>query len=318
MTRILREADVERVIEMDSVIGAVGAAMTELGEGKAQNEPRRRAFAPGALLNVMFATYPGGGCMGLKAYTVAAGKVRFLVTVFGLDGALRASIEADLMGTYRTGAASAVAARALLPVSDRPLTVALIGTGHQARTQALALSRVLAIGEMRVFSRDAKNREAFASERSSALGVRVVAASSAEAAVRDADVVVTITTSTDPVLSADWVKVPSLVIGAGSNFPNRTELPAELVTRAQTVVVDQLAVARLESGDLIQAVGSGALAWERVTELGTVMTGGWKAPAEPGITLFESHGLALWDLAAASVVLPKAIEQGLGEEVALF
>jgi ornithine cyclodeaminase/alanine dehydrogenase-like protein (mu-crystallin family) len=318
VTRILREADVERVIDMDAVIGAVASAMRELGEGKAQNEPRRRAFATGGLLNVMFATYPGGGSMGLKAYTVAAGKVRFLVTVFGLDGDLRALIEADLMGAYRTGAASAVAARALLPASGDPLTVALIGTGHQARTQALALSRVLSIREMRVFSRDAAHREAFASERSSALGVPVVAASSAEAAVRDADVVVTITTSTEPVLSADWVKVPSLVIGAGSNFPNRTELPADLVTRAQTVVVDQLAVARLESGDLIQAVGAGALAWERVTELATVLAGVWKAPAEPGITLFEAHGLALWDLAAASVVLPKAIEQGLGEEIALF
>lgn len=318
MTRILREADVERVIEMDAVIGAVAAAMRELGEGKAQNEPRRRAFAPGALLNVMFATFPGGGCMGIKAYTVAAGKVRFLVTVFGLDGALRALIEADLMGAYRTGAASAVAARALLPASDGPLAVAMIGAGYQARTQALALSRVLSIREMRVFGRDPAHREAFASEQTSALGFPVVAASSAEAAVRDADVVVTSTTSTEPVLSADWVKVPSLVIGTGSNFPNRTELPADLVTRAQTVVVDQLAVARLESGDLIQAVSSGALAWERVTELATVLVGGWKAPAEPGITLFESHGLALWDQAAASVVLPKAIEQGLGEEIELF
>ena len=318
MTRILREADVERVIDMDAVIGAVAAAMRELGEGTAQNEPRRRAFATGGLLNVMFATYPGGGCMGLKAYTVAAGKVRFLVTVFGLDGILRALIEADLMGAYRTGAASAVAAQALLPATASPVKVAIIGTGHQARTQALALSRVLSIGEMRVFSRDPAHRETFAAERSSALGVPVVAASSAEAAVRDADVVVTSTTSSEPVLSADWVKAPSLVIGAGSNFPNRTELPADLVTRAQTVVVDQLAVARLESGDLIPVVGSGALAWERVTELATVMAGGWKTPAEPGVTLFESHGLALWDMAAASVVVPKAIEQGLGEEIALF
>ena len=318
MTRILREADVERVIDMDTVIEAVAQAMRELGEGTAQNEPRRRAFAPGALLNVMFATYPGGGCTGLKAYTVAAGKVRFLVSVFALDGSLTALIEADLMGAYRTGAASAVAARALLPASAGPLTVAVIGSGHQARTQALALSRVLTIKEMRVFSRDATHREAFASERSSALGVPVVAAASPELAVRDADVVVTITTSTEPVLSSDCVKTPALVIAAGSNFPNRTELPADLVTRAQTVVVDQLAVARLESGDLIQAVSSGAFAWERAKELGTVLAGGWNAPAEPGITLFESHGMALWDLAAASAVLPKAIEQGLGEEVALF
>src|SRR5205085_7996824 len=113
VTRILREADVERVIDMDAVIGAVAAAMRELGEGKAQNEPRRRAFAPGALLNVMFAAYPGGACMGLKAYSVSGGKARFLVTVFGLDGTLSALIDADLLGAYRTGAATAVAARAL-------------------------------------------------------------------------------------------------------------------------------------------------------------------------------------------------------------
>ena len=317
MTRLLREADVERVIDMDAVIGAVEAAMREHGEGKAQNEPRRRAFAPGALLNVMFAAYPGGGCMGSKAYTVAAGKVRFLVTVFSLDGSLTALIEADLMGAYRTGAASAVAARALMPAGT-PLVVAVIGSGHQARTQTLALSRVLSIKEMRIFSRDQARREAFASERASALGIPVVAASSAEAAVRDADVVVTITTSAEPVLSADWVKTPALVIGAGSNFANRSELPPDLVPRASTVVVDQMAVARLESGDLITAVEAGKFEWERATELGTVLTGGWKAAAEPGITLFESHGLALWDLAAASVVLPKAIEQGLGEEVELF
>jgi len=318
VARILREADVERVIDMDAVIEAVAAAMRELGEGKAQNEPRRRAFAPGVLLNVMFATYPGGGCMGLKAYSVASGKVRFLVNVFALDGSLSGLIEADQMGAYRTGAASAVAARALAPGGGSPVTVAIIGSGNQARTQALALSRVLTIQEMRVFGRDAARREAFASESAAALGLPVVAAPSAEAAVRDADVVVTITTSTEPVLSADWVKSPALVIGAGSNFPNRSELPVELVPRASTVVVDQLAVARLESGDLITVVGAGKFEWERAVELGSVLAGGWKPPAEPGITLFESHGLALWDLAAASVVLPKAIEQGLGEEVALF
>ncbi len=318
MTRILRESDVERVIDMDAVIEAIGRAMRELGEGTAQNEPRRRGFAPGALLNVMFATYPGGDCMGLKAYSVASGKARFLVNVFGLDGSLKALIEADLMGAYRTGAASAVAARALAPGGGGPVTVAVIGSGYQARTQALALSRVLSIKEMRVYSRDQARREAFASERAATLGIPVVAASSAEAAVRDADVVVTITTSTEPVLAADWIKTPALVIGAGSNFANRSELPADLVPRASAVVVDQLAVARLESGDLISAVGAGKFEWERTTELASVLIGGWKPPAEPGITLFESHGMALWDLAAASVVLPKAVEQGLGEEVALF
>ncbi|HWO45367.1 MAG TPA: ornithine cyclodeaminase family protein, partial [Methylomirabilota bacterium] len=137
MTLVLREADVRQVVDMDAVIGAVETSMRELGDGTAQNEPRRRAFAPGGLLNVMFATYPGGGYTGLKAYTIGGGKVRFLVTAFALDGSLQALIEADLMGAYRTGAASAVAAKALRPKS--PVTVAIIGTGYQAHTQVLAL-----------------------------------------------------------------------------------------------------------------------------------------------------------------------------------
>ncbi len=306
-----------RVIDMDEVMGAVEAAMRELGEGKAQNEPRRRAFAPGAMLNVMFAAYPGGDAIGSKAYSVAGGAVRFLVTVFGLDGTLRALIEADNLGAYRTGAATGVAARALGP--SAPVVVGLIGTGHQARTQALALSRALQIGEMRVFSRHSEAREVFASERSEALGIRVVAAPSAEQAVRDADVVVTMTTSATPVVESAWVKEGALVVGAGSNFANRAEIPAELVRRAHTVVVDQLATARLESGDLFAAEKEGAFAWDGAVELGAVLAGGaLPAAGRAGVTLFESHGLALWDMAAASVVLPKAIAAGLGEEVSLF
>jgi ornithine cyclodeaminase/alanine dehydrogenase-like protein (mu-crystallin family) len=254
--------------------------------------------------------------MGLKAYSVAGGKVRFLVTVFGLDGALTALIDADLMGAYRTGAATAVAARALAPKG--PVAVALIGTGRQARTQSLALSRVLEISELRIFSRDQAHREAFAADRATALGLKVVAAPSAEAAVRGAGVVVTITTSTTPVVEAGWVAGPALVIGAGSNFPNRSEIPAELVERAQTIVVDQLATARLESGDLIAAHAAGRFEWERAVELGSVLADGWKPPEQPGITLFESHGLALWDLAAASTVLPVAEARGLGELVEIF
>src|SRR5258708_21095957 len=140
MTLVLREADVRQVVDMEAVIGAVETSMRELGDGTAQNEPRRRAFAPGGLLNVMFATYPGGGYTGLKAYTIGGGKVRFLVTAFTLDGSLQALIEADLMGAYRTGAASAGAAKALPPKS--PVTMAIVGTGYQALSESLSLSRI--------------------------------------------------------------------------------------------------------------------------------------------------------------------------------
>jgi ornithine cyclodeaminase len=279
MALILRESDVQDLIEMDDVIAAVEAAMRELGEGEAHNEPRRRAFAPGGLLNVMFAYFPGGKCTGLKAYTVSNGRVRFLVMMYRLDGSLEALIESDFMGAYRTGAATAVAAKAL--GMRGPTTVALVGTGWQAATQALALSRVLEIRELRVFSRKPERRSAFAAEMEEQLGVLTVDAPTAEVAVRGADIVVTVTTSHKPVLEAGWVEPHALVAAIGSNFRNRAEVPSELVERAQTVVVDQLAAAQLESGDLIQAHEAGKFEWSEAVELGTVVAGGWERPERP-------------------------------------
>jgi len=310
---ILRESDVQDLIEMDDVIDSVEAAMRELGEGEAQNVPRRRAFAPGGLLNGMFASYPGGKITGFKAYTVSDGRVRFLVAIFRLDGALEALIEADFMGAYRTGAATAVAARAL--AGGGPSTVALIGTGWQASTQALALSKVLEISELRVFSRSPERRAVFAAEQEEQLGVHTVESPTAEAAVRGADIVVTVTTSNKPVLEADWVEKHALVAAVGSNYRNRAEVPGELVARAQTVVVDQLEAAQLESGDLIQAHDAGKFDWSEAVELGAVVAGRWERPERPGITLFESHGIALWDLAAASVVVTAARRRGGYEEI---
>jgi ornithine cyclodeaminase/alanine dehydrogenase-like protein (mu-crystallin family) len=220
------------------------------------------------------------------------------------------------MGAYRTGAATAVAVKALRPPG--PATVALIGTGWQGATQALALSRVLEIKELRVFSRDAEKRAAFAAEQRDQLGVPTVDAPDAAAAVRGADVVVTITTSHSPVIEADWVEPHAIVAAVGSNFRNRAELPPELVERAQTVVVDQLAAAQLESGDLIQAHEAGKFDWSEAVELGSVVTGRWERPDRPGITVFESHGLAIWDLAAASVVLAAARKRGGYDEIELL
>jgi alanine dehydrogenase len=313
---ILREGDVQELIEMDEVIKAVEAAMKELGDGIAQNEPRRRVFAPGGLLNVMFASYPGGNCTGLKAYTVADGRVRFMVTMFGLDGTLQALIEADFMGSYRTGAASAVAVKYINPPT--PATVAIIGTGWQAPAQLLALTRMIEVKEFRVFNRNHVHRAEFAKEQGELLGIPTIASPSAEHAVRGADVVVTLTTSATPVIEDDWVEPHALVIAAGTNFKNRAEIPASLVARAQTVIVDQLAAAQLESGDLILAHEAGMFTWDRCVELGEVVAGRWNRPSGAGITLFESQGLALWDLAAGSVLLPAARERGMNEELALL
>jgi alanine dehydrogenase len=303
---LLRETDIERIGEMRRVMDAVEAAMTSLGEGSAHNQSRRRLFPPGGVLNVMFATWPAGGLSGLKTYTVAGGRARFLVILYDLEGQLIAMIEADRLGTLRTGAATGVAARRLTPPG--PKTVALIGTGWQAHTQARALREALEISELRVFGRDAERRRRFAEE----LGAQ--AAPSAEAAVRGADVVVTMTTSAEPVFEASWVQPGALVVGAGSNFPNRAELPPELIHSARAVVVDELETARLESGDLLRA----GYDLDQALELGAVLAGKASLPAGDAPVIFESHGLALWDVAAGRTVLEPALAQGLGEEVRLF
>src|SRR5438874_172260 len=158
-------------------------------------------------------------------------------------------------------------------------------------------------------------RRAFAPDEGEQLGVPIVDSPSAEAAVRGADIVVTVTTSHTPVLQAEWVEPHALVAAIGSNYRSRVEVPPELVERAQTVVVDQLADAQLESGDLIQAHEAGKFDWSQAVELGSVVAGRWERPERPGITLFESHGIALWDLAAASVVVAAARRRGGYDEV---
>jgi ornithine cyclodeaminase/alanine dehydrogenase-like protein (mu-crystallin family) len=303
---LLRETDVERVVDMATVMDAVEAAMLDLGLGNAQNQPRRRVFPPGGVLNVMFASWPAGGVSGLKTYTVSGGRARFLVVLYDLGGAPLALIEADHMGAFRTGAATGVAARRLTPPGPR--TVAVIGTGWQAHTQVLALKTGLEIAELRVFGRDPERRARFAAE------VGATPAASAEEAVRGADVVVTVTTSASPVLEAEWVAPGALVVAVGSNYPTRAELPPELVRGARAVVVDQLETARLESGDLLMA----GYDLEAAIELGTVLAGRAAPPEGPAPLVVESHGLALWDLAAATTVLAAAQTAGLGEEVRLL
>jgi ornithine cyclodeaminase len=318
---LLREADVERVIKMEPVIEALADAMRELGEGIAENVPRRRVYPPGNVLSVMFASYPGSGYYGLKSYSIGGGKVRFLVVLYRQDGEgagnIDGLIEGNLLGAYRTGAASGLAARELAPKGA--VEVGVIGSGWQARTQVHAISRTIPVTRFRVFSRDAARRAAFAEELSEVLGIDAHAVDSAEAAVRGAPVVVTMTNSGSPVLEAGWIEPGALVIAAGSNIPNKAELPGELVERAEVVVVDQLAAAQIESGDLLLAEASGHFSWDRAVEFGAVLAGKAEGRrSEAGIVLFESHGLALWDVAAGAYVLREARRIRLGNEVDFF
>ena len=315
MVLLLTEDDVATLLPMSAALDAVEASFRALGAGEAQNQPRRRVRVRGGMLHNMSASYPGGQSLGIKAYATVRGRANFLVVLWDSQtGAAKALIEADRLGQIRTGAASGVASKYLA----RPgaSTLGIIGTGWQARSQVEAICAALPITRVRAFGRDEERRLAFCDAMARATGVEVVPADSAEAAVRGADVVTTMTSAAEPVLLGAWLEPGVLVNAAGSNAANRQEVDVEAVRRADLIVADQIEGAQLESGDLVAAVEAGALSWDRVAELGPIVAG--TQPGRTGedqIVLFESQGLAVQDVAAASYVYDQARAQGVGREI---
>ncbi len=312
----LSEANVLDLFPMETALKSIEASFIAQGNG-APNHPRRRIFLPHVSLHYMAAALPREGWLGMKIYTVSREKLRFIVLLYEAErGELLAMIEADHLGRIRTGAASGVATNYL----GRPeaSTVGVIGSGRQARTQLQAVSRVRPVKSARVFSRNEKRRETFCREMSEQLGIEVKPVASAEAAARFGEILITATTSSEPVLLGSWLKPGAHVNAIGANMPNRREVDDELLQRAAVIAVDSLEQAQMESGDLIQGFTNNPERWKQVAELQEIITGrrpGRQSPDE--ITLFKSAGIALWDVAAASVIYKRALELGRGKEIQL-
>jgi ornithine cyclodeaminase/alanine dehydrogenase-like protein (mu-crystallin family) len=148
------------------------------------------------------------------------------------------------------------------------------------------------------------------------LGVPVVAVDRPEAAARDASILVTITGSRTPVLEGQWIAPGAHVNAAGSNALQRAELDVEAVRRAGLVVTDSLEQARVECGDLVAALEQGVVRWDDVHELGDVVAGRHPGRRDAGqITLFESQGVAMEDVAVAARIVARARERRVGTEV---
>jgi len=268
----LTEADVARLVTMKDALATTGEAFAAWRTPGTTNIPRARAPLPPGFLNLMGATYGPRGVLGHKSYF---GPASHFCLYSITEGRLAAVIESDLLGQLRTGAASGIATKALARPDAKMLGV--IGTGRQARTQVAAVCAVRPIKTVRVFSRTPEKREAFARQMQSELGVEVVAAASAEACVRGADVVTLITKSAVPVCRAEWIAPGAHVNAAGANAADRRELEAETVLQARVLVTDHRAQAQIEAAEFIDLAKAGRLDWANVHELGDVVTG--KAPA---------------------------------------
>jgi ornithine cyclodeaminase/alanine dehydrogenase len=301
---VITEDDVVSRLTMAEAIDAVELALAEVARGNAKNLCRRRLTAGDGTLHVLGATCPHLNLSGYKSYATSRAGASFTVGLFDLATTRPvAVIEADNLGRIRTGAATGVATRHLARADAA--TLGLFGTGRQARTQLDAVCAVRPIRRVLVYSRNADNRRRFADGAAGRVAAQVVAVDDpAEAAA--ADVVVTATTSKNPVVLGKWLKPGAHLNVIGSNYAFKAEVDVEAVRRADRVVVDSREQCKDEAGDLIQAVAAGGMRWDHTAELGEIVIGFWpgRRTAEE-ITLFKSVGLGVEDVAAAAVVVRK-------------
>ena len=298
---------------MEEAIPVVERALRLQSDGEAANRPRGHDYAgPGSYQAWMQSAAYGLGVCGFKTYTIVQGTGRAFVYLYDIEGGPPLCVtEANRLGELRTGAASGVAARHM--ANEDASVVALLGSGLQAGSQLEAICAVRPIERVRVYSPTPRNRTALAERMAPKLGIPVEAVDSPETAVRDADVVATITTSRTPVFRAEWLRDGAHVSAAGGAHPYATELDEATIGGADVVVVDDPDQARIECGELMMATASGALLWERVRELCHVVSGRVAGRArERDVTLFKSLGMALWDVAAARAVYERAVERGVG------
>jgi alanine dehydrogenase len=305
----LTESEVGELLTPADALEAVEGCFRRLAEGAIDNQPRIRMRVDGGAFALMGAVDRELRLAGVKTYVWVSAATPFVVVLFDTDaGEVRAVLEADKLGQLRTGAASGVAAKYL--AREGVASLGVIGCGWQARSQVACIREAVpSIERVVAYCRNEERLAAFCTEVGAEAGE-----SHRDAAAED--VVVTVTTSSDPVLRGDWLRDGTLVCAVGANDPKHRELDNVVLERAAFVCCDSREQARRESGDLIEPVEQGVLDWLEVHELQEVVAG--EVPgrqADDDVVVFKSNGLAAWDVAIAAVAVERARERGVGTEV---
>jgi alanine dehydrogenase len=278
------EAQVAELLTPVDAFEAVQASFHRLARGSVDNPARVRAELPDGLFAVMPCVDRELGFAGHKSFLWSPEATPFLVVLYSIEHArVEAIVEADMLGQLRTAAASAVAATYL--ANPEPRTLGVFGRGRQSASHVAALqARFPSIDDVRIVSRQSSSDEALAAGA--------------------CDIVVTVTTSKDPVLRGEWLREGAFVCAVGANDLESRELDNVVLERASFVCTDSRDQAKVEAGDIAEPVARGILDWLEVHELQQVVSGELAGrTAESDITVFKSNGLAAWDLAAAARVL---------------
>jgi len=324
---ILNEEDVQRLLPMNECIEVMERAFVALAHGEVE-QPLRTIFRPPHVKGVMalMPTFRGGESplFGLKAICVFPGNAALgkdahqgsVILFDGTTGELRAIANASAITAIRTAAVSGLATRVL--AKQDASVLAIIGAGVQARAHLDAIACVRKLRRVLVAASRKESAERFARTMESHVDCEIEAVASHEEAVREADIIVTATTSRDPVVDREWL-VPGAHLNAVGTFsPKARELDTATMA-SSSIFVDRRESAFNEAGDYLIAAGEGAIGPESIlAELGEVLIG--KHPGRTStneITVFKSLGLAMEDLAAAEYCYQKALEQNGGTQVSI-
>jgi ornithine cyclodeaminase/alanine dehydrogenase-like protein (mu-crystallin family) len=309
MPLYLTEEDVRSLLTPEDSVEAVEGAFRRLAAGVVENAPRRRLTLDDGRLADMAASDLELGYAGAKVYAGFREGAAFVVVLF--DAAkpeLVAVIEADHLGALRTGAASGVAAKYL--AKEGVSSLGVIGCGHQAETQVACIrAAVPGIERVVAYCRTERSLRDFCKRVGAEAG-------ESHRDPAEQDVVVTITTSRDPVLRGEWLRPGALVCACGANVLGARELDNVVLQRAAFVCCDSKEQAALESSDLVEPIELGALDWLEVHELHEVVAGDVDGRgSSDDIVLFKSNGIAAWDVAIAAKAVARAREHGVGREL---
>ncbi len=223
-------------------------------------------------------------------------------------------MDGNYMGMIRTGATTSVATKHMSrPDSSR---VGIYGAGWQARGQAMGVCAVREIKSISVYSRDPDRRKAFCDEMRILLDVEVIPAGNPEDVLNQADIVITSTTSAQPVFSGEWLEAGVHINAIGGNFLFKREIDEPCVSKSDVIVVESKEQSKLEAGELMPLIEKGRLWWEQIYELGEVVTGKVKGRNHnEEITLFKSLGIAIEDIAVAAHIYKLAMLESIGKKL---
>lgn len=304
MTLIISEPQTRKLIDMPTAVKLVDKIFRERAAGKTRNVPRRRLKGSQKQLNMMAAWSAESDLICLRSYAAGAN----IVALFdggkgGAKAGIAAIVNMGFLSSLRTGAASGVAAKYLAPANSKVLGV--IGPGWQATFQVEAIANTCDIEQVVVWGRTPKRRKDFIKQMSKVVKADWREADTIDEVESGSDILVVSTDSSTPVATGNSLKDEVLVASIGANSTVKHEVSQNLIRRMDYIVVDDVAAAKADSGDLVEACQTRIARWEDIVPLEKVIVEGVPQP-RPKRIFFQSNGIADEDLAVGKFVVDQA------------